>query len=418
MNEYPNLPLLTKVEIGGQTMNVNQLPSPLKVHEQMGLVTVSALNGRVLYRAESPEKTLFETRATITPNGDYLLMFPDGQHYNSSYDKVNDLIAMRSKDQGNTWEEPVVAFDIDYSQHGFIPLIPRGSKRIYAFGSQPIREKRSKGQQVYLENTPIGFRYSDDDGYTWSDVKLIEPLNDPGFTGMSVMRMCETDQGTWLIGSHEGDWSFKPLRTRQYILRSEDQGETWEVLPDKRHQGWNVEGFDRMDEGRPINLGGGHVFFMARTPEGHLWSTRSMDDGKTWETPQPTPLVHPDAPPMLFHLSDGKTLAAFHHNRHSDTNYEGISSGYPGVFKDRSEIWVSLSADEGRTWGESRFVFVNALEPTLDHAFRNFQCSYLDLFIDNGILHMFLPHRWQQVLYMTIKEEELWNLPTRADLKK
>jgi len=37
-------------------------------------------------------------------------------------------------------------------------------------------------------------------------------------------------------------------------------------------------------------------------------------------TTRPTPLVHPDAPPMLFHLADGKTLAAFHRNRHHDRN--------------------------------------------------------------------------------------------------
>ncbi len=39
---------------------------------------------------------------------------------------------------------------------------------------------------------------------------------------MSVMRMCETDAGTWILGSHEGDWSYKPLSTRQYVLRSSD----------------------------------------------------------------------------------------------------------------------------------------------------------------------------------------------------
>ena len=29
-----------------------------------------------------------------------------------------------------------------------------------------------------------------------------------------------------------------------------------------------------------------------------------MDDGRNWSYPAPTPLVHPDAPPMLFKLSD------------------------------------------------------------------------------------------------------------------
>ena len=40
--------------------------------------------------------------------------------------------------KGKTWTGPKIAFDIDYSQHGFIPLIPHNSRRIYAFGTQPI----------------------------------------------------------------------------------------------------------------------------------------------------------------------------------------------------------------------------------------------------------------------------------------
>ena len=82
------------------------------------------------------------------------------------------------------------------------------------------------------------------------------------------MRMCETEAGTWLLGSHEGDWSYRPLMTRQYILRSEDQGQSWELLPDGRHGGWHAGGFNRMDELRPIDLGAGEVYAMARTPEG------------------------------------------------------------------------------------------------------------------------------------------------------
>ena len=91
-----------------------------------------------MHRARDAERGLYETRATITPDGDYLLMFPDGGHYGQEDGKVNDMLAYRSSDKGRTWHGPTVAFDIDYNQHGFVPLIPRGSKRIYAFGTQPI----------------------------------------------------------------------------------------------------------------------------------------------------------------------------------------------------------------------------------------------------------------------------------------
>ncbi|MEW6357188.1 MAG: sialidase family protein [Planctomycetota bacterium] len=408
------IPILDAVTIGGVEIPSDALPNGLVLHGTVGIAASPAVHSQIIHRARWPERGLYETRATITPGGDYLLMFPDGGHYGSSQEKVNNMLAYRSSDRGKTWRGPAVAFDIDYNQHGFVPLLPRGSKRIYAFGTQPIPGlyTREHGQQ---ENAPIGYRHSDDDGRSWSEARIIRPKNDPDFRGMSVQRMCETDAGTWLIGSHEGDWSYKPLITRQYILRSEDQGKTWEVLPHRRHGGWHAPGFGRMDELRPISLGGGKVLALARTPEGHIWELRSEDDGKTWSEPKPTSLVHPDAPTMLFHLSDGRTLAAFHHNRHSQTHYVGLTAKMEGQ-KDRSEVWVSLSDDEGRTWSEPRFVFANALAPSFDNAWRNYNCSYIDMFVDEGIVHLFVPHRWERVLHLRFSESDIGRFLTRQDL--
>jgi Neuraminidase (sialidase) len=127
------------------------------------------------------------------------------------------------------------------NHHGFIPLVPRGSKRIYAFGTQPLF-----GSMQDKENFPIGSRYSDDDGRTWSKPQLIRPLNDPGYQGMSVMRMCETDRGTWLLGTHRADWTVKPLHTSLYLSRSSDRGKTWMLPPGKRPGGWEVPQFHRI----------------------------------------------------------------------------------------------------------------------------------------------------------------------------
>jgi hypothetical protein len=390
------------ITVGGIKIDLASPPKPLVTRRDLGLVTARAVDGRLVHDSK---KNLYETRATITPGGDYLLMFPEGSHYGGKKGKVNTMIAYRSCDKGKTWTGPKVAFDIDYSQHGFIPLIPRGTKRIYAFGTQPIEGKR-EGR----ENCPIGFRWSDDDGHTWSDVRLIRPKNNPNFLGMSVMRMCETDAGTWLLGSHEGQWKRTPktpVITRAYVLRSDDRGKTWMVLPDKRPGGWYLEEFERMDEPRPINLGGGKAMILARTCEGHLWEIRSEDDGRTWSQPKPTTLVHPDAPPMLFHHPDGKTLIAFHHNRHSGSHFKHT---------DRSEIWVSLSSDHGRTWSEPRFVFANALAATSNSPWYDHQCSYIDAFADGQDLHIFVPHRWRRALHLHLKASDLNKLPTKAEL--
>ena len=422
---YPPQRLAETIVIQDRPVTLDAPPAGLVIRHDLGLISAPCVDGQAVYRTE--RGTLFETRAIKTPHGDYLLMFPtntvadpEGRcHYGRADRKVNDLVAFRSRDRGDTWHGPARPIDIDYNLHGLIPLMPRAGNgildgRIYCFGTQPFGALYTRKRGLH-ENAPIGYRYSDNDGHTWSEVRLIRPVNDPDFTGMSVMRMCETESGTWLLGAHEGDWSYRPLMTRQYLLRSEDQGQSWELLPDARPGGWHAGGFNRMDELRPIDLGGGEVYALARTPEGHLWDLRSHDDGRTWSDPKPTVLIHPDAPPMLFKLSNGD-LAAFHHNRHHDLDYTGLSGDKEASMGDRSEIWVTISRDGGRTWGESRFVFANALAPIYDVPFMNHQCSYIDAFVDEGVLNLFVPHRWHQALHLRLPEASLPALPTYHEI--
>lgn len=408
--------LLETITIQTTEISTAHPPAPLITQPEFGIVTAPRVDAQLIARARDARRGLFEVRGTVTPAGDFLVMYPDGGHYaqrgGKEYGQVNQMLAYRSRDGGETWEGPAVAFDIDYNQHAFIPFIPKNSNRIYAFGTQPNPLLFDRHAHGLGENAPIGYRYSDDDGHTWSEARIIKPKNDPGFRGMSAMRMTETDDGTWLLGSHEADWSYRPLLTRQYVLRSEDKGETWELLPHRRHGGWLARGFNRMDEGRPLNLGDGNVFLMTRTAAGHLWGAWSEDDGQNWTYPAPTSLVHPDAPPMLFKLSDGETLIAFHHNRSKikTADLTNRSQHY-----DRSEIWFATSTDGGRSWSEPRFVFATALAPVFDNPWRDFNTSYLDMFVDDGKLHILCPHRWERVLHLTIKESDLENFPTQAE---
>jgi BNR repeat-like domain len=387
-----------RIVVSGVELKTASLPPGLSLDTKTGLVMARPITSQIIYR--SPTHA-WEVRGTITPKGDYLVMAPIGEHYGPP-SKVNYLAAFRSRDRGKTWTGPTDPMKTSYSMHGFIPLIPKGSNRLYAFGTQAI-----PALQEGKENAPIGFRFSDDDGYTWSDVHLIKPENDPNFKGMSVMRMCETASGVWLLGSHEATWQEnKLLSTRQYVLRSANQGKTWMVLPHPRPEGWYVASKGRMDEGRPISLGGDHVLLMIRTPEGHLWASWSDDAGMTWSTPEPTSLIHPDAPPMLFHMPDGKTLACFHHNSSGDWK------------KGRSEVWVSFSTDGGHHWKAPRFVLAIASVPNTNNGFYDYQCSYLDAFCDGEQMHLFFPLRWNTVTHLTVKASALQTMLPKSDLEK
>ncbi len=139
------------------------VPRGYKFDKDLGFLLHESIQGQVIYRNTFKGFGMDAARAVITPNGDYLLMFPVGEHYGSHYARiqkprkqVNQMTAFRSKDKGKTWEGPRRAFDIEYDQHGFIPLIPRGGKRIYAFGTQPIFELFDNQKGGPAENAPIG----------------------------------------------------------------------------------------------------------------------------------------------------------------------------------------------------------------------------------------------------------------------
>ncbi len=402
---------------GDTAIDTNHPPKGLVLRTDLGLVTHELVEGQVIHRSRTPSANprLYETRAAVTPRGDYLLMFPDGLHATGHIGaKVNDLLAYRSSDKGMTWHGPTVPYGWEVSHRAFIPLVPHGSSRIYALGSHTMRSPN-----------PLGYRYSDDEGYTWSDLMLIEPE----FSGTGVIQMCETEAGSWLMGFH-----------RARILRGEKQNErrVWTCVPLNRpSDGYsNKVGWD-MDELRIISGIGSEVLAFARTREGHLWMMRSEDDGKNWSDPIPTPLVHPDAPPMIFRLSDGR-LIALHHNRciartifepkHHWLDYPSYNTKATNEWSNtkwslhdwvsRNQVWFSISWDEGKSWSEPRFLFVNAVDETLENANLDYSCSYLDLFVDGGDVHIFFPHRWRQVLHLHFKQSDLDKFPVKSDLEK
>jgi hypothetical protein len=196
-------------------------------------------------------------------------------------------------------------------------------------------------------------------------------------------------------------------------MRTTDRGQTWTLLPHAQPDGFTVPKFNRMDEARPISLGGAKVLLLVRTNEGHLWQLRSDDDGKNWTEPQPTTLVHPAAPPMIFHLSDGKTLVVFIHNR-----FAGVFNDVPGNGQDRSELWSCISTDDGQTWSEPRFVIANSAGGGRMGQFADWSVSYVDLLVDHGLLHLIISHQFRQVLAIRFDEKLLHRFPTKAELAR
>jgi len=397
--------------VGGIGIDLSNLPDGLEIDDNIGLLINRGMKAQKIHAWPMPRYKLDHTRGFEAPNGDWIIMFAAGRNQYGTWDKerwhikTNEMLIYRSKDRGDSWNGPEVAWKCDYSSSFIVPFIPAGSDRIYVFGTEPIPERRKM-----KEDGPIVYRYSDDDGYNWSKPVFIRPVNCPDYTGISGMLMCQTSNGTWLLGSHNNtgpllDTPSGKLRSDQYILRSTDEGKSWTLLPSSPLVSY-TEPF-RRNEGRVINLSDGGALMFARTSEGHLWQTRSGDDGLTWSQPMPFPFTHPSAPPMLFHLSDGKTLLLLIHNRFTP---QAIYSPYHQL--DRNELWCCLSENDGKTWTQPKFLMANLVENV-----RRPNLSYTDMFAAGGKLNFIIAHLWEQTLRVSIKEEDIFTLPEIQQLK-
>ena len=292
-----------RIPVAGRSLEVAHPPTGYRHLPDLGIIASDRLDVRRLHAFPPPNDMSEPVRALKTPGGDLLAITQSGSgHMINNPEKINELLAYRSGDGGATWQGPAHPWEVPYNQHGFNPLVPRGSTRIVAFGTEPTPE-------LFLppHDGGIGVRRSDDDGHTWSEVEIIDPVNSRGYCGVGHMRGCEMDSGAWLLPTYSvRKRTDRPGRTdTQFVLRSEDRGASWTLIPGPHPHGWQTQPWQRTLEGTILSLGGSDAVMFARVPSGRMWELRSADDGRTWSDPEPTVLRHPDAPPMVFWLADG-----------------------------------------------------------------------------------------------------------------
>ena len=297
------------------------------------------------------------------------------------------VISTRSTDQGRTWSPPVDLEPATGPEASYAVLLAVPSGRIYAFYNHNTDNLR----QVKADNPPykdgfnkrvdsLGhfvFKYSDDQGRTWSAQRYEIPQRDFAIDRQNPY--AGKIKFFWTVGKafahrnagyvplHKvggfGEGFFTSsegvlLRSANILAERDPLKLTWETLPEGDIGLRTPEG-----AGGPIaeehsfsELSDGSLFAVYRTIDGWPATTYSRDGGRTWEPPQYMQdaaghrIKHPRAANFAWRCQNGKFLYWFH-------NHGGIFiAGHPqrrvNAYEERNPVWLAGGTEADGSTGK------------------------------------------------------------------
>lgn len=280
-----------------------------------------------------------------TPERTFLAFWTQASEENAPDQRV---VMSRSEDQGRTWTAPRVLAGDPSGKTGRLaswqfPVVVPHSGRVYLFWNQNV------GVVDAREDTTgaLAYRWSDDDGRTWSDPHTVHIRKsaishpDPAMPENWVVYQCPiiTRRGEVMVGFTR--WASREVQPEGGLF--DRDSEIWflrfdNILSEPDPTKLKVTTLPDGDTGirvpRPEmpavsvaqeptfqELSDGRMICVMRTRTGFLFYALSSDGGHSWSEARPLRYA-PDGPELrqplascpLYKLSDGRFLQVFHNN--------------------------------------------------------------------------------------------------------
>lgn len=325
----------------------------------------------------------------VAKNGDWVCVLTTGPGHESK--KGQHMVASISSDKGKSWSELI---DIEKTEDppsswGIPYVTPFG--RIYVFYTfNGDKINCYPDGEPLNHNTELGwycFKYSDDNGRTWSlrnripmrktTVDFINPWNGEVQLFWGISKPFSHQNSMYFsftkMGIHPQDMGEGFLYKSDNINTEKDASKLhWELLPEGNTGISYTPLGVTQEEHNIVPMNNGALYCMYRTSEGYPANSYSTDKGKTWSTPEYATysdgrvIKTPRACPRVFKTSNSKYLLWFHNNN---------IKGYKGY---RNPVWISggIEVNGKIEWSQPEVLLYGAQEI--------FGMSYPDLIEENG----------------------------------
>ncbi len=273
------------------------------------------------------------------------ILFDYSQFSGGQEDHSPSAIAeIYSDDQGRTWSEPKVVIATGRYQNIM-------SVSLLRLASGKLARFHGVKQTKWLDCHAV-MSVSTDEGATWSEPRLITDA--PGYFVLNNDRVIQTSSGRLIVplGYHRSrgtvddiaSWDAHAITLWYY---SDDEGATW-----KESANWwglPVASGSGLQEPGVVQVPDGSIYSWSRTDQGVQYQFRSVDNGLSFSAPERSALFSPNSPASIKRLPHSDILMVVF-NDHSG------KVPAPKEARQRAPLAVAFSTDGARTWGPSELI--------------------------------------------------------------
>lgn len=253
------------------------------------------------------------------------------------------VASIESHDGGVTWSKPQVMFRSSTGDNAMQPGFVRLSNGDLGVSYSLINS---------ISSATKVFRYSRDEGKTWSKEITISPTG--SYWTSAHDRMLVLASGRVLIPLHHKK-AVRPEEMVTQVAYSDDNGRTWKLDASEVTTGDMLPQFKRRFGARSApgfweasiaQTRSGRLVMLGRTYAGSLYETVSSDDGLTWSKPRPTTLYTGAAPGRLLRVPGSGDLLVIWNSCCVQTEN--------ALLGERVTLSSAISPDDGQTWTKER----------------------------------------------------------------